>query len=255
MAGSRAPTHPHLKVAPVNSHFVKHVLFSNFDSDSKATLGVRLEKGYAHHDPKAVAVPTNPWCQCSSNHSRPCCAGPMSRLNIREANEHLQQLHQRVYELENQLQLQAIHVEELQRANGDLEQRVHDLLREKAETVREKDSQLVELGERLAESEDRVQQLLEAAHERDSTLLKLEKKARLFYEVLEHKGSLVRILEVLEHLSEPDGFLVDGPSEPSKNNSPAVHEPCDLASADTAHEGRSHIGEQSVQSDHSNLEH
>ena len=137
-----------------------------------------------------------------------------SKLNIREANEHLQKLHQRVYEMESQLQLQAIHVEELQRANGRLEEKVRDVLKEKEAAMTAKDAQLSELGEQLLESERRVQQLLEAAEERDATLMRLDEKTRLFYTAVEHKSSLAKILEVLEEVSGSEESSRDGPPEP-----------------------------------------
>lgn len=117
-----------------------------------------------------------------------------SRVNIEEANKHLKQLHQRVIELENQVQAQSTLTEELRKTNLELQQRLE-------ETTSEKDAHISELTEKLDQSERRVQQLLEAAQERDDAVLKLEKKARLFYEVVEHKSSLARILQVMEELS------------------------------------------------------
>lgn len=117
-----------------------------------------------------------------------------SRVNIEEANKHLKQLHHRVIELENQVQMQTIHADELRRANLELQQRLK-------ESDSEKNSRILELTERLRQSERHVQQLLEAAEERDAAVSKLEKKARLFYEVVEHKSSLERILQVMEELS------------------------------------------------------
>lgn len=117
-----------------------------------------------------------------------------SRVNIEEANKHLKQLHQRVIELENQVQMQAIHADELRKTNLELQQRLE-------ESNSDKNARILELTERLKQSERHVQQLLEAAEERDAAVLKLEKKARLFYEVVEHKSSLERILQVMEELS------------------------------------------------------
>ena len=117
-----------------------------------------------------------------------------SRVNIEEANKHLKQLHQRVLELENQVQTQSTQAEELRKANLELQQRLE-------ETTSEKDARISQLTEKLNQSESHVQQLLEAAQERDAAVLKLEKKARLFYEVVEHKSSLARILQVMEELS------------------------------------------------------
>ena len=70
--------------------------------------------------------------------------------------------------------------------------------------------QVAELTQRLQESESRVHQLLEAAEERDATLVKLETKAQLFYEAVEHRTALSRILEVMEELSVGTEAVKDG---------------------------------------------
>ena len=70
--------------------------------------------------------------------------------------------------------------------------------------------QVAELTQRLQESESRVHQLLEAAEERDATMVKLETKARLFYEAVEHRTALSRILEVMEELSVGTEAVEDG---------------------------------------------
>jgi chromosome segregation ATPase len=114
----------------------------------------------------------------------------ISKVNIQEANSHLRKLHKTVFELENRIQMQAMHVEELQKANIQLQQQLSTVTQEKKE-----------LTQHLEEAEANVQQLLEAATERDATVLKLERKARLFYEVVEHRPAIARILEVLEELS------------------------------------------------------
>ncbi len=128
-------------------------------------------------------------------------SGP-SKVNIKEANDHLKQLHQRVFELDNQLQLQAIHVEELQRANAQLQQKAQETVREKESVVAAKESQIASLTQRLQQSEEHVQKLLETAHERDAMVVKLEEKARLFYEVVEHKPVLARMVDILKELSQ-----------------------------------------------------
>ena len=70
--------------------------------------------------------------------------------------------------------------------------------------------QVAELTQRLQESESRVHQLLEAAEERDATMVKLETKAQLFYEAVEHRTALSRILEVMEELSVGTEAVKDG---------------------------------------------
>ena len=108
----------------------------------------------------------------------------LNKSNIKEANDHLKQLNQRVYELETQLQLQAMNVEDLQRLNGQLKKEV------------------VDLKKQVAEKEAHLQTLLASAEERDKLLNQLELKTRLFYEVAEHKIALVRILQVLDEVTK-----------------------------------------------------
>lgn len=66
----------------------------------------------------------------------------LNKLNIKEANDHLKQLHQRVYELENQVHMQNMHAEELQKSNLELQHRLQEILREKEEASRRKDAQV-----------------------------------------------------------------------------------------------------------------
>ena len=127
----------------------------------------------------------------------------LNKVNIQEANTHLRQLYKKVCELENKIQMQAMNMEELQKTNLQLQKQLHQVSQKNAKELNEKDSTITELKKQLEESEKRVQQLLESAQERDSTVLKLEKKARLFYEVIEHRSSIERILEVLNELSIP----------------------------------------------------
>ncbi len=125
----------------------------------------------------------------------------ISKVNIEEANAHLRKLHKKVFELENKIHMQALHVEELQQANLQLQQQ---LKKANEGSLEEKGVTVSELTQRLEESEKHVQKLLKAARERDATVLKLEKKARLFYEVVEHRSSIARVLQVLDELSLPD---------------------------------------------------
>jgi len=118
----------------------------------------------------------------------------MNKVNIKEANEHLQQLHQKVGELENQVEMKSLRIEELQEANKLL-----------ADTVQQKNEEISQLTEKLHDSEQQVQRLLSSALERDETATKLEQKARLFYEAVEHRPSLARLLQVLDQVSESIG--------------------------------------------------
>ena len=122
----------------------------------------------------------------------------LNRTSIREANEHLRQLSDRIYELESKLQLQAMHIEEVQRKNMELDRLLHQEREEREQALAAKEQEKIEAVERL---ETQVQKLLVAAEERDSAMMKLESKSRLYYEVAEHRFALSRILEVLEEVS------------------------------------------------------
>lgn len=72
----------------------------------------------------------------------------LNRVNIKEANDHLKQLHQRVYELENQVHMQTMHAEELQKSNLELQHRLQEVLRQKEEAMRAKEAE-VSLGKNI----------------------------------------------------------------------------------------------------------
>lgn len=125
----------------------------------------------------------------------------MTKVNIQEANSHLRQLHKKVYELENKVHMQAMYVEELEATNRKL----HKATQDGTDALKEKDKLASELSKRLKESEQHVEQLLVAAQERDQVVDRLERKARLFYEVVEHRSALGHMLEVLDELSKDIG--------------------------------------------------
>ena len=124
----------------------------------------------------------------------------LSKTSIKEANEHLQQLHQKIYELENQLQLHALDIEDLQRSNLDLQRKLSDVTTEKEKLAKQKDEEIAELYRQLEEKEKQLQKLLANAEEKDDALIKLETRSRLFYEIAEHRTSLARILQVFEEV-------------------------------------------------------
>ena len=123
-------------------------------------------------------------------------ASLVNRTNIKEANEHLQQLHHTVFELENRVQLQDMHIDELQKSNAELQRQ----LARKQKDLIARDRQISELIEQVKEKEEQVQKLLSAADMRDNVMLHLETKSRLFHEAVEHKSALMKILEVLEEV-------------------------------------------------------
>ena len=143
----------------------------------------------------------------------------MNKLNIKEANEHLKQLHRRVIELENQVHMHALHSQELERANAELRERLEAAERGRERELRARDAQTAEAERRLADCEARVDLLLGAAEGRDRLVEALEAKARLFYEVVEHRAALGRIVEVLDEIHEqkaassPANLYGDKPDE------------------------------------------
>ena len=137
-------------------------------------------------------------------------AGLVNRTNIKEANEHLQQLHHTVFELENRVQLQGMQIDELQKSNAELQRQ----LARKEKDLVARDRQISELTEELKEKDEQVQKLLSSADLRDSVMLHLEAKSRLFHEAVEHKSALIKILEVLEEVEAQQKQIraLNGPS-------------------------------------------
>uniref|UniRef100_A0A1X7TTR7 Uncharacterized protein n=1 Tax=Amphimedon queenslandica TaxID=400682 RepID=A0A1X7TTR7_AMPQE len=133
-------------------------------------------------------------------------ASSLSKTNIKEANDHLQKLHQRIFELETQLQLHSLHVEDLQQTNAELQRQLaanSEANRESTGSLlKEKEREIGELKSQLEAKDLQVQRLLSAAEERDAVMFKLEEKSRVFYEVAEHRSSLAQILRVLEDISQ-----------------------------------------------------
>ena len=132
----------------------------------------------------------------------------LSKTNIKEANEHLKQLHQRIYDLETQLQLHALHMEDLQKNNIELQRQLSVVKSEKNE-----------LRKQLKEKDSQLETLLSSADEKDKTLMKLEAKSRLFHEVVEHRFSLQRILQVLDEVGEDNKSHDQSTSLSNKQNS------------------------------------
>ena len=126
----------------------------------------------------------------------------MNKLNIKEANDHLKQLHRKVFELENQVQMHALHTQELERANAGLKKRMAELEQLRERDLAAKDRQISELSQKLGERESQIQRLLDTAEEQDQLVLKLESRARLFYEAVDNRASLAKILQVLEEIQE-----------------------------------------------------
>ena len=124
----------------------------------------------------------------------------MNKLNIKEANEHLKQLHRKVFELENQVHMHTLHTQELERVNAELRARLEATEQGRERELAAKDAQNRDMQERLNECESRVDALLQAAEDRDKLVVALKTKARLFYEVVEHRGALSRIVQVLDDI-------------------------------------------------------
>lgn len=114
----------------------------------------------------------------------------ISKTSIKEANEHLKELHQRLYDTETQLQLHTLHIEELQKNNKELQQMLAKENEEKNEL------------ERVVKSkEELIERLLSSAEEKDTMIAKLEEKSRLFHELIEHRSAMEHIVKVLNEVS------------------------------------------------------
>lgn len=110
------------------------------------------------------------------------------KLNIKEANEHLQALHTRVFELENQLQTHAIHISELEKVNADIQR-----------GLTEKERETDRLTSDLASAREELARLQSSGGEVESW----KRKANAFDRIMEHKQSMETILHHLT-FSVPD---------------------------------------------------
>ena len=140
-----------------------------------------------------------------TNYHRPLMmsvTSSLSKTHIKEANDHLQKLHQRIFELETQLHLHSLHVEDLQDSNAQLQKQLAANKESTGSLLKEKEREIEELKSQLEAKDLQVQRLLSVAEERDAVMLKLEEKSRVFYEVAEHRTSLAQILRVLEDISQ-----------------------------------------------------
>jgi len=133
----------------------------------------------------------------------------MTKLNIQEANSHLRQLHKRVYELETKIHMQGMHLDELEGANSQLKRQLKSAQEASAAALNYRDEQISQLRKSVEDSEKRVQSLLTVAEERDKVVERLEKKSRLFYEVVEHRATLANMVKVLEELSCEESHLAE----------------------------------------------
>jgi chromosome segregation ATPase len=105
-----------------------------------------------------------------------------TKVNIKEANEHLQALHKRVYELDSQLQTHVMHIGELEKTNTEL----HLALTEKEEEVTVLKKQL-----------DTTQEELNQIQGNEKMIRVWKQKAAILDSIMEHKQSLAAILNLL----------------------------------------------------------
>lgn len=132
----------------------------------------------------------------------------LSKTNIKEANEHLKELHRQLYDTETQLQLHTLHIDELQKSNRQLKEKL-------AKEIEEKN----ELEKAVKNKEELIERLLSSAEEKDVMIAKLEDKSRLFHELVEHRSSLEHILQVLNEVSLSCDQSHDSPSTESLTSS------------------------------------
>ena len=98
--------------------------------------------------------------------------------------------------------MHTLHTQEMERANAELRTRLKATELAKERELAEKETQNAEMRRRLKECESRVDVLLEVAEERDKLVERLDARAKLFYEVAEHRAALGRIVEVFDKIHE-----------------------------------------------------
>ena len=110
------------------------------------------------------------------------------RTNIEEANKHLQLLHNKVGELENQLKEKQKEAENL---DSQVEERLQSI-------TQEKDAHIKELNQRIKTLESRVHVSQIVIKENEHTISALEKKAKKYEEFCHFAPVLKNLLSLLE---------------------------------------------------------
>lgn len=111
-----------------------------------------------------------------------------NKSSIREANDHLHALYQRISELENTVKEQAsalMHRDELNQANVK-------------EAVRKKDLEISELHKTMAASEAKVQKLVTQNKEKDAQIERLKAKTQLLEDACDNLPALESCLWTLK---------------------------------------------------------
>ena len=110
-----------------------------------------------------------------------------TKSSIKEANEHLQALYQRVSELETTVKEQA---ESLMKRDEDAQRSIDDL-------TRAKDREINELRKSLEASEGHVQSLLGSCREKDTLISHLQYKCKLLDDATRCIPTLDQLMKVL----------------------------------------------------------
>ncbi|XP_038048372.1 vimentin-type intermediate filament-associated coiled-coil protein-like [Patiria miniata] len=111
----------------------------------------------------------------------------MNKSNIKEANEHLQKLYQRVQDLESTVQEQA---EAMIRKDEEAGEALREL-------GRSKDREIAELRKSLEASEVHVQHLMGSCRDKDAQILQLKQRSRILEEVCQELPSLEIVVGAL----------------------------------------------------------
>ncbi|XP_013419482.2 uncharacterized protein LOC106180130 [Lingula anatina] len=111
-----------------------------------------------------------------------------SKLNIQEANRHLQALHMRVQELESMVKEQA---EALIRKDEQMQVKI-------AELVSAKEAEVTQFQQALYISEQKVQNLMTLSRNKDARIFQLKQRCEHLDELLKTKPVLENILEILK---------------------------------------------------------
>ncbi|XP_054764428.2 uncharacterized protein LOC129271095 [Lytechinus pictus] len=115
-----------------------------------------------------------------------------NKSSIREANDHLQALYQRISELENTVKEQAsaiMHRDEINQANVK-------------EAVRIKDLEISELHRTVAASEARIQKLVTQNKEKDAEIERLKSKTQLLEDACDNLPALESCLWSLKQAND-----------------------------------------------------
>lgn len=141
----------------------------------------------------------------------------LSPVAIKEANHHIQGLVKRVHELEEQVKELS---EALRKQNEAHAENLKILPLRMNQTLRQKDSEIQELRQKLHSSEALIERLVREASEHEASVRHLKNRSRVLDEICKHREAFESVLTCLSILEDPDDSSTSDAGKTGENNVP-----------------------------------